>query len=60
MDECKPLPAVMPRLTSPTVAVVSGDLVTDVRLEDVVGRGSHSFPFPLNLSLLYLFPLNLS
>jgi hypothetical protein len=50
----------MPRLTSPTVAVVSGDLVTDVRLEDVVGRGSHSFPFPLNLSLLYLFPLNLS
>ena len=27
---------------------------------DVLGRGLHSFPLPLNLSILRPFPLNLS
>jgi predicted esterase len=31
----------------------------DETLELVDGRGLHSFPFPLNLSLLCPFPLNL-
>jgi len=29
-------------------------------LDDPMPRGLHSFPFPLDLSLLYPFPLNLS
>ena len=29
-------------------------------LDHINGRGLHSFPFPLNLSLLSPFPLNLS
>jgi len=30
------------------------------KVPEVLGRGLHSFPFPLNLSLLCPFPLNLS
>ena len=30
----------------------------DAAVADIPGRGLHSFPFPLNLSLLWPFPLN--
>ena len=35
-DTADALRAVVPKLTSPTVTVVSGDLVTDMHLEDVL------------------------
>jgi len=36
------------------------ETVVMMHLSGVMGRGLHSFPFPLNLSLLCPFPLNLS
>ena len=71
MDECKPLEAgvtfireydqcrnqavdfVFVSVKTYSLPAVKADL-------DAFGRGLHSFPFPLNLSLLCPFPLNLS
>ena len=36
------------------------DVSTTEIADEVVGRGLHSFPFPLNLTLLCPCPLNLS
>ena len=53
MNECKPLPT-----TSTVVNRALGVSNSDSVAPDC--RGLHSFPFPLNLSLLCPSPLNLS
>ena len=49
---------ILPSLFSGSpLPMLRGDARED---DDMSGRGLHSFPFPLNLSLLCPFPLNLS
>jgi hypothetical protein len=51
VDECKPLH--MGKDTPQFCYEIAPKVL-------IMGRGLHSFPFPLNLSLLCPFPLNLS
>ena len=76
MDQCKPLitgphMVVVPKSTlgnwmnefkrwCPMIRAFKFHGNAEMRAGQIAGRGLHSFPFPLNLSLLCPFPLNVS
>jgi hypothetical protein len=60
VNECKPLDVGEAGFVDFLIDSGATSALISPQLREMLGRGLHSFPFPLFLSLLCPFPLNLS